>query len=100
MKLHSRTYTAYSIGCGVAWSGILAVAAAEASEDTRRALELVFPGWAGGWLSAAIARGRVSAARVAAAGRRSALRPGAYKAGWLACRRQRIVPARAAMQRS
>jgi hypothetical protein len=69
MKLHSRTYTAYSIGCGVAWSGIPAVAAAEASEDTRRALELVFPGWAGGWLSATIARGRVSAARVAAAGR-------------------------------
>jgi hypothetical protein len=81
MKLHSRIYTAYSIGCGAAWSGILAVAAAEASEDTRRAPGLVFPGWAGGWLSAAIARGRVSAARVAAAGRRSALRPGAYKAG-------------------
>jgi hypothetical protein len=46
MKLHSRTYTAYSIGCGVAWSGILAVAAAEASEDTRRALETGLP-WMG-----------------------------------------------------
>jgi hypothetical protein len=81
MKLHSRTYTAYSTGCGVAWPAILAVTAAEASEDTRRALELVFPGRAGGWLSATIARGRVSAARVAAAGRRSALRAGANKAG-------------------
>jgi hypothetical protein len=57
MELHSRTCTACSIGCGAAWSGILAVAAAEAGEDTRRALELVLPGWAGGWLSAAIARG-------------------------------------------
>lgn len=81
MKLHSRTYTACSIGCGVAWSGIWAVAAAEGSEDTRRALELVFPGWAGGWLSATIARGRVSAARVAAAGRRSALRAGGLQGG-------------------
>src|ERR1022692_1916904 len=81
MKLHSRTYTAYSIGCGVAWSGILAVAAAEASEDTRRALELVFPGWAGGGLSAAIARGRARAPR----GRRAApaARPPPLEAGGL-----------------
>jgi len=53
MKLHSRTYTAYSIGCGVAWSGILAVAAAEAGEDTRRALELVLA-----WMGRRVAFGR------------------------------------------
>ncbi len=100
MKLHSRTYTAYSIGCGVAWSGILAVAAAEASEDTRRALELVFPGRAGGWLSATIARGRVSAARVAAAGRRSALRPGGLQGGLTRLPASADRPPGAAMQRS
>ena len=40
MKLHTRSYTAYSIGCGVVRAVILAVAAAKAGKDTRHTFNL------------------------------------------------------------
>ena len=42
VELLFRTYTAFSIGCAVVCAVRLAVVAAEASEDTRHALILVF----------------------------------------------------------
>ena len=56
MKLRLRTYTAYSIGCGVVWAVILVVTASVGSESKRDTLLLVGLGWAIGWLSATIAR--------------------------------------------
>ena len=56
MKLHTRSYTAYSIGCGVVWAVILAYVAAKAGKDTRHTFNLLGLGWGPGWLSATIAR--------------------------------------------
>lgn len=56
MKLRLRTYTAYSIACGLIWAVILVVAASVGSEGRRDTLLLVGLGWAIGWLSATIAR--------------------------------------------
>jgi hypothetical protein len=35
MKLKTRTYTAYSIACGVVWAVLLIVVSATASADTK-----------------------------------------------------------------
>lgn len=56
MKLSLKTYTAYSIGCAVAWAVILTVVASEANKDTVHTFILVSIGWGIGWLSATIAR--------------------------------------------
>jgi hypothetical protein len=56
MHKRFRTYTAYSIGCGIVWAVILTAVWARADEPTRRTFALVFGGWAMGWLSATIAR--------------------------------------------
>jgi hypothetical protein len=51
-----NSYTAYSIGCAVAWAVIWAIAAAIDPKHTLRDLLLVFAGWVIGWTSATIAR--------------------------------------------
>jgi len=56
MKLNLRTYTAYSIGCGVVWAIILVLVASVGDESKRNTILLVFRGWVVGWLSATIAR--------------------------------------------
>jgi hypothetical protein len=56
MKLRVRTYTGYSIGCAVVWAVILAVVAANGSEEQKRGFVTAFLGWASGWTSATIAR--------------------------------------------
>ena len=56
MKLSFKTFTAYSIGCGVVWAVILTIVASETSNDTTHTFLLLFLGWAIGWLSATIAR--------------------------------------------
>jgi hypothetical protein len=50
-----RSYTVYSIGCGVVWAVILIIAAAKGSSSLHNLL-MVFGGFAIGWLSATIAR--------------------------------------------
>jgi hypothetical protein len=57
VELLFRTFTAFSIGCAVVWAVRLAVVAAEASEDARHALILVFLGWV-------LGGGRTTGARV------------------------------------
>ena len=56
MKLSSKTYTAYSIGCAVVWAVILVVVVFETSKTTAHKFFLVFVGWVIGWLSVTIAR--------------------------------------------
>ncbi len=56
MKLSLKTYTTYSIGCGLVWAVILTGVASEASAATTHTFVLVFLGWVIGWLSATIAR--------------------------------------------
>ena len=51
-----NSYTAYSIGCGIAWAAVLAIAAAVARKHTFDGILLVFFGWVIGWTSATIAR--------------------------------------------
>jgi hypothetical protein len=55
MKSRLRTYTAYSIGCGIAWLIVWAVVGTTRPEARPRLL-LFFAGWVVGWLSATIAR--------------------------------------------
>jgi hypothetical protein len=50
-----KTYTAYSIGCGIVWA-IIWVLVAVAGSNHLHALLLVFAGWVIGWTSATIAR--------------------------------------------
>jgi hypothetical protein len=50
------TYTAYSIGCAIAWALLWAILATTADKETLRRVLLVFLGWCIGWLSATIAR--------------------------------------------
>lgn len=50
-----NTYTAYSIGCFVAWAVIFAIGAMH-PRDTGHAVVLVCAGWVLGRLSATIAR--------------------------------------------
>jgi hypothetical protein len=56
MRHRLNTYAAYSIGCAVVWSVILAIAATAGKEETLHTLLLVFYGWVVGWTSATIAR--------------------------------------------
>ena len=56
MKLRLRTYTAYSIGCAVAWAVLLAVVAAGKGKPDMRNVLLVFYGWVIAWVSNTIAR--------------------------------------------
>jgi hypothetical protein len=49
-------YTAYSIGCGIAWLAIWAIALAIDPKHTVDVLGWVFLGWVIGWSSATIAR--------------------------------------------
>jgi len=51
-----NTYTAYSIGCAVAWAVLLAAVATGATRATLHVILLVFAGWVIGWISATIAR--------------------------------------------
>jgi len=54
-------YTAYSIGCAVAWAVVWAILAATAKKETLGYVLAIFIGWVIGWTSATIARGRLSA---------------------------------------
>jgi hypothetical protein len=51
-----RNYWIYSTGLAVAWALILSLSAALASRSHTRTIELVFPGFAIGWISTTIAR--------------------------------------------
>jgi len=53
MRQVPKTYTAYSIGCGVVWAAILAVARNKENYEQYR---VAFIGWVSGWTSATIAR--------------------------------------------
>jgi hypothetical protein len=52
MNARTRCYTAYSVGVGIVWAGLLWLAPA----DKRHTIFLVFGGFVIGWLSATIAR--------------------------------------------
>jgi hypothetical protein len=51
-----NTYTAYSIGCGVVWAVILAIAQRRLDPQARNTLRQGCAAWWGGWTSATIAR--------------------------------------------
>jgi hypothetical protein len=51
-----RTYTAYSIGVGIAWAILLVLASLLDPPGKRNNILLVFFGFAIGWVSATIAR--------------------------------------------
>ena len=51
-----NSYTAYSVGCAIAWAIIWAVVAAVDPTKTVAHLGWVFGGWVVGWASATIAR--------------------------------------------
>jgi hypothetical protein len=51
-----NSYSAYSIGCGIAWTGVWAIALAIDPKHTVDVLGWVFLGWMIGWTSATIAR--------------------------------------------
>ena len=55
MRRRLRTYTAYSIGCAVAWAVIFAIRA-PLLKHTDRTVLMVFGGWVLGWAGATIAR--------------------------------------------
>ena len=56
VKLRLRTYTAYSIGCAVAWAVLSAVVAARKGKRDMRTVLLVFYGWVIAWVSNTVAR--------------------------------------------
>jgi hypothetical protein len=51
-----RTYTAYSIGCAIAWAVLWLILALTAKKDILDGVLLVFIGWVIGWISATLAR--------------------------------------------
>lgn len=51
-----RTYTAYSIGCAIAWAVLWLILALTAKKETLDDVLLVFGGWVIGWVSATLAR--------------------------------------------
>ena len=53
--MKAPTYTAYSIGCGIAWAIVWPIVGARRPQDRPRVL-LFFAGWLAGWTSATIAR--------------------------------------------
>jgi hypothetical protein len=52
-----NAFTAYSVGCAIAWAVVWAIAAAIDPKQTLDDLWLIFAGWVIGWTSATIARG-------------------------------------------
>jgi hypothetical protein len=52
----ARSYTGYSIGCALAWAGVLLIYSRRGNHDNRRSVWLYCAGWWSGWLSATIAR--------------------------------------------
>jgi hypothetical protein len=56
MRDRLNSYTAYSIGCAVVWSVILAVLAASGDKERLRKVTIGCAGWWMGWTSATIAR--------------------------------------------
>jgi threonine/homoserine/homoserine lactone efflux protein len=56
MKQRLRTYTAYSIGCVIAWAIILPAAAVLDSKAILHTALVLCGGWWIGWISATIAR--------------------------------------------
>jgi hypothetical protein len=56
MNARMRTYTAYSIGVGIVWAALLALASLFDPASKRNNIFLVFFGFAIGWVSATIAR--------------------------------------------
>jgi hypothetical protein len=51
-----NTYTAYSIGCFIAWAVIWAIVAATVKKEDLGYVLAIFAGYCIGWLSATIAR--------------------------------------------
>jgi hypothetical protein len=51
-----NNYTAYSIGCAVAWAVVWAILAATAQKETLGYVLATFIAWVVGWTSATIAR--------------------------------------------
>jgi hypothetical protein len=51
-----RTYTAYSIGCAIAWAALWVILALTSKKGTLNGVLLVFIGWMIGWTSATLAR--------------------------------------------
>jgi hypothetical protein len=56
VRRRTRSYTAYSIGCVIVWSLILAITRLLADDKRREHIQIVCAGWWLGWLSATIAR--------------------------------------------
>ncbi len=51
-----NSYAGYSIGCGIVWALILAVAQRRLDAPTRKTLQQACAAWWSGWASATIAR--------------------------------------------
>lgn len=51
-----KTYTAYSVGCAVAWALVWFIVATIDPHKTVDNVRLVFLGWVIGWTSATVAR--------------------------------------------
>ena len=51
-----NTYTAYSIGCAIAWAVLWIILATTAKKETLNDVLMVFTGWLIGWTSATLAR--------------------------------------------
>ena len=56
MRRSLRSYTAYSIGCGLVWAALLIVGALAGNGSASHTVLYVFLGWVLGWISATIAR--------------------------------------------
>ncbi len=56
VKLRPGSYTAYSLGCAVAWAVLLAVVLARKGKHDMRNVLLLFYGWVIAWVSNTIAR--------------------------------------------
>jgi hypothetical protein len=53
-RFHS--YTAYSVGCAMAWAILWSIVGTRANKNTQEAVLRFFLGWVLGWTSATIAR--------------------------------------------
>lgn len=56
MSRRLQSYTAYSIGCAIAWAAVLGALAASGEEEKLRRALPVLGGWWIGWTSATIGR--------------------------------------------
>lgn len=56
MRHRLQSYTAYSIGCAIAWAAILGALTALGKKEKLRRFLPMFGGWWMGWTSATIAR--------------------------------------------